>query len=224
MGYWLSTVGVMRALHLLVVLPIVIKLFKPRPEPIQLDGEENDLLTVPRPSTSRATSASSLFRRPRMAHPGSFDLVLARGSLVIDILSYVGTLFAMDGAQFTAATIVGAFGGGLSPAIHSLALLLFGTEETGKLFGALSVVQTLCSQVIGPSLFGVVFMTTVSWFPKGIFVVAILGLTMSLGFMMLIRLPPVPMEHPPRDREATLVADEGSRRASKAPAVVISEA
>ncbi|EJD42203.1 MFS general substrate transporter [Auricularia subglabra TFB-10046 SS5] len=233
MGYWLSMVGVARAIHLLVVLPVIIKLFKPRPESIQLEGEENDLappraaarsLSRP-PPASRAASVASAFRE-MMTHPGMFDLALARGSLVVDVLSYVGTLFATTGGQFTAATLFGAFGGGLSPAIHSLALILNGTGEAGKLFGALSVLQTLCSQVIGPSLFGIVVVKTAGWFSKSIFVVALCAIGASLIFTLLIRLPPVPVERT-RDREATLVADEvprANKRAGKAPAIVVDEA
>lgn len=74
-------------------------------------------------------------------------------------------------------------------------------------------------------MFGAVFVSTVRWFPKGIFVLALSAIAASLGFMMLIRLPTVPMERE-RDLEATLVVDapRDTKRVGKVPAVVIDEA
>ena len=62
----------------------------------------------------------------------------------IDVLCYLGLVIATTGTQFTVATVFGAFGGGLGPAVQSLAMQLGGAaNETGRLFGALSVVQTI---------------------------------------------------------------------------------
>ena len=67
-------------------------------------------------------------------------------SLAIEVLSYASIPFAPNALWFTAATMVGAFGTGFGPAIQSVALGLYtlrGGTESGKLFGAMSVVQSL---------------------------------------------------------------------------------
>ncbi|KAG9103716.1 hypothetical protein FRC07_009938, partial [Ceratobasidium sp. 392] len=43
------------------------------------------------------------------------------------------------------------------------------SDDTGRLLGAMSVVHALCSQILGPSLFGMSFVATVASFPRAIF-------------------------------------------------------
>jgi hypothetical protein len=58
--------------------------------------------------------------------------------------------------------------------------------------GADRVVPFYRNQVVGPSLFGVVYIKTVSTFPETIFyVVAGVGL-LSLFFLFFVRIPPYP--------------------------------
>jgi hypothetical protein len=55
--------------------------------------------------------------------------------------------------------------------------------ESGRLFGALSVVQALCSQILGPAMYGLVYMKTAGTFPRAIFFVSV-G-TVALAGVML---------------------------------------
>ena len=207
---------------------MIIKLFKPRPQPIQLDGSENDIEAAPRASTtalvaepshsrvraslSRARSAVSVLVGPTMAHPGAFDLYLARGSLILEVVSYACAMFARNSSTFLAATSLAALGGGFNPAINSLVLLLGGSMENGKLFGALSVLGTIASQVLGPAVFAATMIATVETFPQAIFLVCAIALTCSLFITLFVRLPPISVESyhramgTGRSREATLVA------------------
>jgi hypothetical protein len=67
-------------------------------------------------------------------------------SLFVDVASATLLVSAPTAIMFTVATTVGSMGAGFSPAIQSVALGLYrrkGGTESGKLFGALSVVQAL---------------------------------------------------------------------------------
>jgi hypothetical protein len=73
------------------------------------------------------------------------------------------------------------------------------TENYGQLFGALGVLQALGSQVIGPSLFGAIFVASIKLHPKAIFVAG--GCIVALGLLTLsfirVKPPVVDEEHEP---------------------------
>jgi hypothetical protein len=49
----------------------------------------------------------------------------------------------------------------------------------------------LCrNQVVGPSLFGIIYIKTVSTFPETIFYVCVAIVLLSLFFLFLVRIPP----------------------------------
>ncbi|KZT71313.1 MFS general substrate transporter [Daedalea quercina L-15889] len=252
LGYWTSVVGAARAFHLTVLLPMIIKLFQPKTPPIQLPAEPDEPLTDSSSPRSPSATRPSPPPRPHHAHSPTFDLNLARVSISLDILAYALMALAHSGALFTAWSVLGAFGSGLGPSVSSVATALYtrnGGKELGKLFGALSVVQIICSQVVGPFLYGLTFMHTVKTFPQAVFVLSIGSLTLALVFLMFIRLPkaaPADVEEPSSttsepvhsqlEREDTLVdtqaplivvedvdADEGrGRKADVKPASIAS--
>ena len=127
----------------LITHEVIIKLLKPRPKPpVQLPVEldeplQPDTVTPARPSKSAPTSTMQTL---------SFDLWLARVCLFVDIISYLLMSFAPGAMFFTAAAMLGCFGSGFGPAVQSVALGLYthnGGVESGKLFGAMSVIQAL---------------------------------------------------------------------------------
>ena len=74
------------------------------------------------------------------------DLNIARVSLVMELASYTMMATAKTGIMFTVYTVMGSLAAGYAPAVQSLALGIYtsrGGEETGKLFGGLSMVQAL---------------------------------------------------------------------------------
>lgn len=74
------------------------------------------------------------------------DLNSARISLVVELIAYMMMATAKTGTLFTVYTVLGSLGAGFTPAVQSLAMGIYagrGGEETGKLFGSLSVVQVL---------------------------------------------------------------------------------
>ncbi|EJU05334.1 MFS general substrate transporter [Dacryopinax primogenitus] len=230
LGYWLSLVGCVRAFHLVVILPLLLKLLRPKPEqpislplepsePLQSPGEAENGRSVPRhlvDSVSRAVQPGAVKHR----HSPRFDLHVARASLGIELLCELGQASAPGPASWTAATLLGAFGGGYSPAMQSLALgLLKNEDETGRLFGAMSVMSALCTQVMGPALFGLMFAYTVGVFPKMVFVAACVCAGTALICLFCIRIPkptplPVVIVAPPSgsDRGPIVLEGEPARR------------
>ncbi|KAF9053900.1 MFS general substrate transporter [Hymenopellis radicata] len=196
-GYWLSLVGVTRALFLTLILPLVIKFFKARPpaEPKRSERETEGLLASDEADTVSMSelsdhSSSKSFHFER--HSSAFDLALARVSLVVDMISYLLMALANHPIPFAAASVLGSFGTGFSPSLQSVALELYtqrGGTESGKLFGALSVVQAVSSQIIGPPLYGFVFVSTVSTFPTALFYMGVLSVFISFVFLACVRLP-----------------------------------
>ncbi|KAG9093335.1 hypothetical protein FRC06_011565 [Ceratobasidium sp. 370] len=190
LGYWMSIVAVSRAAHLVIILPLLLKL----------------LHVAYSQTTTRSHS--------------QLDLFVSRLSLVAEILGYIVTALTVNPLAFVFATCWLAFGGGFGPSVQSLALALcqdqnkdtkrpaapqydstttiaaedrpaspeISASETGRLFGALSVLQSLTSQIIGPSLFGALFVNTIGVAPRAIFWVSAGCGSVSLLALSMVRL------------------------------------
>ncbi|KAF8344284.1 major facilitator superfamily domain-containing protein [Cantharellus anzutake] len=200
-GYWVTAVGVTRSVHLVVVLPLIIKIFGPkradlRDQDIAPNDDRNDLDAHHSPSdattSSRGTERTPLIHpsRPGVSsrfshahhhhhhhHNVAFDLRIAKGSLLVDMIAYFLTSLALESRTFSVATLLSSFGAGYAPAAQSLALSLMsggggggsgGGGDAGKLFGAFAVINSLSSQIAGPAMYGATYILTVSWFPQGI--------------------------------------------------------
>lgn len=123
--------------------PVAIKLLKPHYIPLTAELPDD---TQPLLASTPVTPDASAPVESREPHFPSFDLGLARISLVFHILSYTFMAFAASPTSFTLLGVVSALGEGFSAAVQSVALELYtrrGSTESGRLFGALSVVQAL---------------------------------------------------------------------------------
>lgn len=211
-GYWLSLVGAARAFFLTLILPFAIKLCKPKPKDMSMGEREPFIPSDSNDSESSHTDSdrSSSFHLER--HSSRFDLGLARVSLFIDILSYALLGFTTSPFVFTLSSILGSMATGFSPAVQSVALELYtqrGGTESGRLFGALSVIQALSSQILGPSLYAFVYIKTVATFPRTMFFVGVGSVCISLACLALVRLPD-PEKHPHMlDAEEEVAVDGG---------------
>ncbi|KAI1783876.1 hypothetical protein LXA43DRAFT_902684 [Ganoderma leucocontextum] len=187
--YYISFMGSSRALHLLFVLPFMIATFKPA-KPVPVPGH---------PVTSAAANAA-------LADAMRFDKALIGGSLFFDLLSHsLVSLSPTDygpysgQALFVGATTLSGFGAGLIPAINSLALCVMqsrGETDTGKMFGAFSLLQAIGQTIIGPVMFGIIYSKTVATYPKAIFVVA--GSIVLASIIVLLLLRPDALVRPRR--------------------------
>ncbi|KAJ6502368.1 major facilitator superfamily domain-containing protein [Mycena sanguinolenta] len=225
-GYLLMVVGATRAAFLTIILPLTIKVVR---SVFQRDSELDPLLAPTSPEP----------------HSAAFDLALARISLFIEVIAYAGMPFATTGLVFTGFTVLSSFGSGFNPAVQSAAMDLYskriGTSvEAGKLFGGMSVIQALSGQVLGPAIYGTIFVKTFGTFDKAIFLASVLSVCISFICLTLVRLPtdiksdaededgmPFIPDHPIRD--ATLVdIDAGDSRGRRkdasfvVPAVTVS--
>ncbi|KAH7929729.1 MFS general substrate transporter [Leucogyrophana mollusca] len=201
-SYFIALAGAGRALLLAVILPLIIRLLRPSPPaPIQLPAEPDEPLQSGASASSTSTTVEETHaprsKSPSPSHSPAFDLNIARVSLFIEVIAFSLLAVASSGAMFTAATFLGAFGSGFSPAIQAFALELFvrrggkGRSQAGKLFGAISVVQVLATQIIGPSLFGYVYVKTVGTFPRTILFMTAFSVAISLTLLSFVRAPSV---------------------------------
>ncbi|KAJ3539408.1 hypothetical protein NMY22_g4751 [Coprinellus aureogranulatus] len=200
LGYWLSLVGAGRAVMLAIVLPIIYKFFKPPPMIIEIppsstqtahSAEEEPLLSADANEEAN-NSEESVKPIKKELHSPRFELNVARFSLIVDIAAYGSMVALASQTTFVAFGLFGALGIGFSPAMQTLALAMYarrGGTETGRLFGALSVVQALSGQILGPAVYGFVYIRTVVVFPRAIFLVGLVSVAVSFILMSFVRLP-----------------------------------
>ena len=244
LGYWLSTIGVLRATLLVIVLPrkcyysaevltyrlvepVMMKLFNGQPATTSGGGTP----AIDNSETySIATSIESNPNRPR--HTPSFDLFVARASALIETLTYAGAALSKTPTMWVIATLCSSLGSGFAPSVQALALELHREAEEdeasseldealdggeinhsqqpstsasssvptntarataasssiGTIYGAMGVVQALCSQILGPQIYGWTFYVTLKTWPTTIFWVSSGMIGVTFIGMMLIRL------------------------------------
>ncbi|KAI0259888.1 major facilitator superfamily domain-containing protein [Gloeopeniophorella convolvens] len=186
LSYYISFVGGVRALNTLLLMPFIIATFKPAPPP-----------------SASSTPASPSSPPPAMlARSISFDLLVARGSFILDIISHslVAMHLSSSALAFTGATSLASLSSGALPAIHSLAICILqrsrqGSTELGALFGGLSMLTALGQTILGPLMFGIVYSNTVARFPEAIFALAGALVFIALLATFLVR------AEPPRGRK-----------------------
>ncbi|TIC11263.1 hypothetical protein E3Q14_02366 [Wallemia mellicola] len=155
LGSFITYVGTVRALALLLIIPLSLetlrRFMKPAIElPTTTIYEDEDEDTINDEILTKSVNQAEI----------KFDLVLLRFCLAIDAIAYAGLAFSGSVTTFSAFTAMSAFGGGASPsAISSLALLLAPkeSESNGAVLGAFSSVQSAGAQIIGPALYGFIY-------------------------------------------------------------------
>lgn len=155
LGTFIAYIGTVRALALLVVIPISIKTLrrylKPAIElPTTTIYEDEDEDPINENLLATYSDQGEI----------KFDLVLLRVCLVVDSFAYVALALSGNVITFAAFSAVSALGGGATPsAISSLALLLSPkkSDSSGAVLGAFSSVQSAGAQIIGPTLYGLIY-------------------------------------------------------------------
>jgi hypothetical protein len=181
LGYYISFVGAVRALHTLLLMPFVIStFFKPSSRV---------------PSNTLAQFPSSL-ARAHLARSITSDLGVVRASLLLDIVSHtlVASHVSWSPLFFIGVTSISALAAGTMPALQSLAICILqrsreGSPEIGALFGGLSMLTAL-GQILGPLIFGIVYSTTVARFPEAVFALAAALVLVAFGTTFFIRNAP----------------------------------
>ncbi|KAI5899598.1 MFS general substrate transporter [Schizophyllum commune H4-8] len=187
LGYFLSSVGAVRATVLVILVPLILKIFKPAPETIEFYQDDESAPLLSRPGAPRP---QVIVRKE--IHSPLFDLRFARACLAVEVVAYSFMALARHAWAYVGAAMGAAIGAALPAALQSVALDIYvrrGGSEAGKLFGALSVVQALSSQIAGPSLFALVYMNTVATFPSAIFFVAVGLVAFACILLIFVRIP-----------------------------------
>ncbi|GJE93804.1 hypothetical protein PsYK624_099660 [Phanerochaete sordida] len=173
MGYAVSVAGASRALYLAVCFPIVVRVL-------------GRMYASPVGAASTNTPAAA-------PHAFALSLVLARASAAFEAAVFAVFPFVVRPGGFMVAMGAGAAGAGFGPSVQRLAVEVYvargGERETGKLFGALAVVQALCGYILGPALFGVICMHTFATAPAALFAVATAFMIMSFAILGFVRRP-----------------------------------
>ncbi|KAH7106522.1 MFS general substrate transporter [Auriculariales sp. MPI-PUGE-AT-0066] len=170
LSYYISIMGAVRAIHLLFILPVVIRMFRKKSRRNVTLKQRTVYEAHAQDVTDMEAAAQS-----REIH---FDLLVVKLSLVFDMASHLMVTFLHpnNGLMFTAITIPSSMAAGMLPAVQSLALCILRasgeTAEIGKLFGAISVLQATASTIVGPALFALVFQRTVGKWNEAIFALA----------------------------------------------------
>jgi len=130
---------------------VAIKILKPKP--LILEFPVTPVETTPLLNPSSSSSPTMMNRKTikREIHSPLFDLNLARASLLVDIVSRTSMGLAQSPILFSLSAALGTFGAGFSPAIQSVALALYakrGGVETGRLFGAISLIQAIRCDIL----------------------------------------------------------------------------
>ncbi|KAG8993154.1 hypothetical protein FRB90_000775, partial [Tulasnella sp. 427] len=154
--------------------------------------------STPQPGVSfKVTEAATPHMSKQVLADVRFDLNLARISLAVDSLGYLLVVFMTNGTSqsFVLATLLSAFGSGTAPAIQSASLCMLKNpaEDSGKLFGAFSMIQSTAAFVISPLIFGLMYSETVKTFPEAIFLCGGILLAFSCAALILVR-PTLPVK------------------------------
>ncbi|KAG9318823.1 major facilitator superfamily domain-containing protein [Chiua virens] len=193
-SYFVSFVGITRAIVLATILPLIIKYLQPTS--IQLPSTPDDSVQDAGLSSSRGTTRTNTSEKPLGASGSpAFDLSIARVSAWLEGASFVFMALASTGTLYSLASVIGSIGAGFVPAAQSLALEIYlrrrpeNRGEVGKLFGALSVLQALASQIISPAMFGFVYSNTVAFFPQAFMIVAASSAWVAVFLLAFVRVP-----------------------------------
>ena len=122
----------------------IIHAFRPKANPIHLPMESSEPSDLYAASPPQSPPPVQKQPKKQERHSPAFDLTLARMSLFVEIVVYALVPFASTGSGFMAAVAAGSLGAGFAPTMQSLALELYqrrGGKESGKVFGALSLVH-----------------------------------------------------------------------------------
>lgn len=229
LGYWISAVGVSRALFLAALLPATLTFLNRRAkkQPIALHSTDSEPLLS---SPSRSPSAAPL-KKKHEKHAPSVELLVARLSLAAAGISGAILMINPPAWAFVLGTILSSCASGFHPTMQSLAMELYRARvgpsaETGKLFGALSVLQSLGSAIVGPALYGFVYIRTVGSYPAAFFVCTFVFVVGSLIILTFVRLPEGLGDEPrePVDAEEGEEGEEGhEREETLVPEIVIDD-
>ena len=140
-GRFISIVNSSRVLSLLVLLPIVTRLFRGRRDTSKLANTGND----------------------------KFDLYVIRIAVLFDTLGYLGYTLARKPELMILSGAIAAVGGIGSPTLQAALTKHVPADKTGQLLGASGLLHAL-ARVVAPTVFNAIYASTVGKFTQTVFV------------------------------------------------------
>ncbi|KAK4934809.1 hypothetical protein LTR66_015538, partial [Elasticomyces elasticus] len=139
---FLSTVNVVRVSALLLVLPLLTRVFRG-------------------PASARMESKG---------HRGSdrLDVGIIRIAVILDLIGYLGYAIAPTGAILVVAGMVASLGGIGSPTLSSSMTKHIPSDRTGQVLGASGLLHAL-ARVVAPVIFNLIYAKTVAVYPGIVF-------------------------------------------------------
>lgn len=153
-GRFMTIVNTSRVFSLLVILPILTRLIRGKPDN----------------SATRKAMGSD-----------AFDLGVIRAAVLLDTIGYLGYTLSRTGPMMILSGTVAALGGIASPTLQSSLTKHVPADKTGQLLGASSLLHAL-ARVIAPTIFSAIYAGTVATFPQTVFVC--LASTFGLAFII----------------------------------------
>ncbi|WWC91944.1 uncharacterized protein L201_006896 [Kwoniella dendrophila CBS 6074] len=209
LGPYMSVTAFSRSFVLIVLVPIVMHYVKPRflpnedANPVAQVGDPaideeviESVLHNDQPSSTQDIEnqngkvgilpSESKLQPKRSAH---LDLYTVRISLLLETIPYIFLSLSPSPIGFIFCSILTTLGGPSNPAANSLALsLLKDPNQSGRLFGALSVLHALGANLLSPLLFGTIFASTVGTYAATIFILAAVSLVLAQICVSFVRL------------------------------------
>lgn len=115
------------------------------------------------------------FRGPRKqqsdGHRGSdmLDIWIVRGTILLDLLGYLGYAFVPTGSLFILSGIIASFGGMGPPTLQSSMTKHIPADRTGQILGATGLLHAL-ARVVAPVVFNLIYSKTVSMWAGLVFI------------------------------------------------------
>lgn len=184
MGLWLSGTGVGRAITLCFIVPWVTEYLSRNW--LENPSASSDESLDPNAEINVAASESQ-----PPCNAARTDLALTRLSVAVDFFCFLLALLSIGPISWTVGTQLAALSSGFPPFIQSLALSFIPQDESnaGALFAGLGVLQTICSGILGPIMFGTLCTAAVATFPKAMFALCALLLASAFSLVYSLRLP-----------------------------------
>lgn len=138
---YLSAVNICRVLGLVIVLPLLTRVFR-GPQQAQSKG-----------------------------HKGSdmLDIWIIRGAIVFDLLGYIGYAFTPSGAIMVVSGMIASLGGIGSPTLQSSLTKHIPADRTGQVLGASGLLHAL-ARVVAPTIFNIIYSQTVAVYAGIVFI------------------------------------------------------
>ncbi|KAK4704569.1 hypothetical protein P7C70_g1636, partial [Phenoliferia sp. Uapishka_3] len=164
-GYWTSFNSLSKLVVLVLIIPFLSsRLRRPSPSPKSLSARLDEPLSSESCDLERIYVADPA---KEITADSTFDIKLAFTSIFFGCIGYLIMSIPSDNpALFLVGTAVVQGSGGVVPAVQSLALSLTPQEDAGQVLAALSVLASLSVQILGPLIFGSVYILSIDWLPE----------------------------------------------------------